>query len=66
MRWICERTGVWGCDDDPYLWPVDCPSAPSGPLTPKRIPQHGMIDDGVAISMLAAIATVPGVTPLAR
>lgn len=28
--------------------------------------QHGMIDDGTAISMLTAIATVPGVTPLAR
>lgn len=25
-----------------------------------------MIDDGMAISMLAAVATVPGVTPLAR
>lgn len=36
------------------------------PPTHARTIQHGMIDDGTAISMLAAIATVPGVTPLAR
>ena len=64
----------WGCDDVcPSLLPrrLDCLSAvdPTGPLTPIHpymSTQHGMIDDGMAISMLAAIATVPGVTPLAR
>ncbi|EWM23523.1 dihydroxyhept-2-ene- -dioic acid aldolase, partial [Nannochloropsis gaditana] len=28
--------------------------------------QHGMVDEGTVIQMFAAIATVPGVTPLAR
>lgn len=31
-----------------------------------RVVQHGMIDDGMAISMFAAISAVPNVTPLAR
>lgn len=28
--------------------------------------QHGMIDEGTAISMFAAISAVPNVTPIAR